>query len=85
VIGDQRLRLLFDAGTARDVDLSSMDWKGVFEPLPDPEYLAKVKLDPEAAIVCRVTVQSWIPRPSTAEARKDRPSAARKLSARRMG
>jgi len=31
VVGDYRLRLLFDDGTAGDVDFSSMEWKGVFE------------------------------------------------------
>ena len=51
VVGDYRLRLLFDDGTAGDVDLSSMQWKGVFEPLRDPKYFARVKVDPEAATV----------------------------------
>jgi hypothetical protein len=35
VIGAHRLRLLFDDGTAGDVDLSLMEWTGVFEPLRD--------------------------------------------------
>jgi len=43
VVGDCRLRLLFDDGTAGDVDLSSMEWKGVFEPLRDPRYFATSK------------------------------------------
>lgn len=51
VIGDYRLRLLFDDGTAGDVDFSSMEWKGVFEPLRDPTYFATVKVDSEAATV----------------------------------
>ena len=51
VIGNHRLRLLFDDGTAGDVDLSSMEWRGVFEPLRDPQYFAKVKVDPKAATV----------------------------------
>jgi hypothetical protein len=51
VIGDYRLRLLVDDGTAGDVDFSSMDWKGVFEPLRDPTYFASVKLDSEAATI----------------------------------
>ena len=51
VIGDHRLRLLFDDGTAGDVDLSAMEWKGVFEPLRDPQYFADARLDVEAATV----------------------------------
>jgi hypothetical protein len=51
VIGDYRLRLLFDDGTAGDVDLSAMEWKGVFEPLRDPTYFAKVKIDTDAATI----------------------------------
>jgi len=51
VIGDHRLRLLFDDGTAGDVDFSLMEWKGVFEPLHDPTYFAKVRVDAEAATV----------------------------------
>jgi hypothetical protein len=51
VIGDHWLRLLFDDGTAGDVDFSSMEWRGVFEPLHDPKYFAKVRVDTEAATV----------------------------------
>jgi hypothetical protein len=51
VIGNYRLRLLFDDGTAGDVDFSSKEWKGVFEPLRDPKYFATVKVDPEAATI----------------------------------
>jgi hypothetical protein len=51
VIGDYRLRLLFDDGTAGDVDFSSREWKGVFVPLRDTKYFAAVKVDLEAATV----------------------------------
>ncbi|MFY9615822.1 MAG: DUF2442 domain-containing protein [Candidatus Dormiibacterota bacterium] len=51
VIGDHRLRLLFDDGTAGDVDFSAMDWRGVMEPLKDASYFARVRVDPEAATV----------------------------------
>lgn len=71
VIGAYRLRLLFDGGTAGDVDLSSMEWKGVFEPLRDPAYFAKVKVDAEAASV--VWPNGTDPAPETLyeEARKN--------------
>jgi hypothetical protein len=51
VIGDHRLRLLFDDGAAGDVDFSVMEWKGVFEPLKVANYFAQVRVDPESATV----------------------------------
>lgn len=51
LIGDHRLRLLFDDGTVGDVDFSSNEWTGVFEPLRDPAYFAQVRVDPEAATI----------------------------------
>jgi len=71
VIGDYRLRLLFDDGTAGDVDFSSMKWKGVFEPLRDPTYFATVKVDPEAATVVWPNGADLAPESLYAEARKN--------------
>jgi hypothetical protein len=51
VIGDHRLRLLFNDGTAGDVDLSLMDWTGVFVPLRDQAFFATARVDPDAATV----------------------------------
>ena len=51
VVGDYRLRLLFDDGTVGDVDFSSREWVGVFEPLRDPAVFALVRVDPEAATI----------------------------------
>ena len=45
VIGDYRLRLLFEDGTVGDVSFGDYEWTGVFEPLRDPEEFAKVKVD----------------------------------------
>jgi Protein of unknown function (DUF2442) len=45
VIGDHRLRLLFEHGTVGDVSFEDHAWTGVFEPLRDPEKFAKVKID----------------------------------------
>jgi hypothetical protein len=42
VIGDHRLRLLFDDGTVGDVSFGDDEWTGVFEPLRDPARFAKV-------------------------------------------
>ena len=70
VIGEYRLRLLFDDGTAGDVDFSSMEWKGVFEPLGDRMYFATVKVDPEAATVVWPNGADLAPETLYQEARK---------------
>ena len=71
VVGDYRLRLLFDDGTAGDVDFSSMEWKGVFEPLRDPTYFATVKIDPGAATVVWPNGADIAPETLYQEARKN--------------
>ena len=45
VIGDHKLRLLFEDGTVGDVSFEGREWKGVFEPLRDPTRFARVKVD----------------------------------------
>ena len=45
VVGDHRLRLVFEDGFEGDVDLAGWRWRGVFEPLADPAYFATVSLD----------------------------------------
>jgi hypothetical protein len=42
VIGDHKLRLLFEDGTVGDVSFAHHDWPGVLAPLADPEIFAKV-------------------------------------------
>ena len=71
VIGDHRLRLLFDDGTAGDVDLSKLEWRGVFEPLRDPKYFAKVKVDTDAATVVWPNGADLAPETLYAEALKN--------------
>lgn len=39
------LRLTFDDGLVRDVDLADDLWGTVFEPLKDPAYFARVVVD----------------------------------------
>jgi hypothetical protein len=51
VIGDFRLRLTFEDGTVGDVDFAGRVWRGVFEPLADPAYFARVRVDPEAGTI----------------------------------
>ena len=45
VLGDHKLRLLFEDGTVGDVSFEDREWRGVFEPLRDPTRFAKVKVD----------------------------------------
>jgi len=51
VIGDYQLRLTFADGTVGGVDFSEREWHGVFEPLRDPAYFARVEVDPEAGTI----------------------------------
>ena len=51
VIGDHVLRLLFSDGTVGDVDFSAERWTGVLEPLNDPAYFTRVRVDPEAGTI----------------------------------
>lgn len=51
VIGHYRLRLTFEDGTVGDIDFSGREWRGVFEPLSDPAYFARVEVDPEAGTI----------------------------------
>jgi hypothetical protein len=44
-LGGHRLRLGFDDGSSGEVDFSREEWTGVFAPLADPRYFARVRLD----------------------------------------
>jgi hypothetical protein len=46
-----RLRLTFQDGTVGDVDFSRREWRGVFEPLRDLSYFARVGVDAEAGTI----------------------------------
>lgn len=51
VAGDHCLRIEFDDHTQKTVDLSSLLWGPVFEPLRDPAYFARVVVDPVCGTV----------------------------------
>ncbi len=52
VLGHYRLRLTFSDGLVGDVDLSHLSEKdGVFAPLRDPEYFARVRVDTEIGTI----------------------------------
>jgi hypothetical protein len=69
VIGDHRLRLTFEDGTVGDVDFSEREWRGVFEPLRDPTYFARVAVDPESGTIAWPNGIDMAPEPLYAEAR----------------
>jgi hypothetical protein len=46
-----RLRLTFTDGLVREVDLSGDLWGPMAEPLQDPGYFARVRVDPELGTV----------------------------------
>ena len=76
MIGDHRLRLLFDDGTVGDVDFSTRKWTGVFEPLSDPSFFAQVRVDPEAATIVWPNGLDMAPEPLYEEARQNPLAAA---------
>jgi Protein of unknown function (DUF2442) len=45
VIGEHQLRLTFKDGMVGDVSFADREWKGVFEPLRDPERFARVSIE----------------------------------------
>jgi hypothetical protein len=50
--GAHRMRLRFEDGVEGVVDLEPhLTFRGVFEPLRDPAYFAKVRVDPELGTV----------------------------------
>ena len=80
VSGEYRLRLTFDDGTVGDVDFTGREWRGVFEPLRDPDYFARVAVDAEAGTVTWPNGADMAPEPLYAEVRE---KASRAAGARR--
>jgi Protein of unknown function (DUF2442) len=68
VIGPHRLRLSFDDGLRGEIDASNWAWRGVFEPLRDPTFFARVELDrglgtitwPNGADIAPETLHMWV-------------------------
>jgi hypothetical protein len=80
VSGDYRLRLSFDDGTVGEVDFAGREWRGIFEPLRDPDYFAQVRVDTEAGTVTWPNGADMAPEPLYAVARQNlsRAAAARR-------
>ncbi|HEY1690400.1 MAG TPA: DUF2442 domain-containing protein [Solirubrobacteraceae bacterium] len=71
VSGEYRLRLTFDDGTVGEVDFTGRDWRGVFEPLQDPDYFARVAVDTEAGTVTWPNGADMAPEPLYEQARQN--------------
>lgn len=76
VIGIYRLRLTFADGTIGDVDFRAREWRGIFEPLADPAYLARVAVNPEAGTIAWPDGSDMAPEPLYEEARRHLVQAA---------
>jgi hypothetical protein len=72
VIAPYTLRLTFADGTIGDVDFTAHEWRGVFEPLRDPDYFARVEVDPEAGTITWPDGLDMAPEPLYDEARRHR-------------
>jgi hypothetical protein len=75
VVGDHRLRLLFEDGTVGDVSFGDAEWTGVFEPLRDPARFAKVTVE-GGTIVWPDDGLDMAPEPLYEEARRNAVKAA---------
>jgi hypothetical protein len=80
VAGEYRLRLTFDDETVGEVDFAGSEWRGVFEPLRDPDYFARVTVDAEAGTITWPNGADMAPEPLYDEARRSlsRPAGARR-------
>ncbi|HTD07819.1 MAG TPA: DUF2442 domain-containing protein [Solirubrobacteraceae bacterium] len=71
VSGEYRLRLTFDDGTVGEIDFARREWRGVFEPLRDPEYFARVTVDADAGTVTWPNGADMAPEPLYEQVRQD--------------
>jgi hypothetical protein len=71
VLDDFRLRLTFADGTVGDADFTGREWRGVFEPLQDPAYFARVAVDDEAGTIAWPNGADMAPEPLYEQARRN--------------
>lgn len=62
VIGEHKLRLLFEDGTVGDVSFERDPWDGVFAPLRDPDRFAKVTVQ-DGTLFWPDVELDWAPEP----------------------
>jgi len=71
VVGNHRRRLTFEEGTIGDVAFADRESRGVFEPLADPAFFARVRVDPELGTVVWPNGTDMAPEPLYAQARRE--------------
>jgi hypothetical protein len=79
VTGRYRLRLTFDDGLVGEVNFEDREWHGVFEPLRDPAYFERVRVDAEGGTIAWPNGVDMAPETLYDKARENpvsRPSAA---------
>ena len=60
--GAHRLWLRFQDGTQGELDLAPrLNFEGVFAPLRDPEFFARVRVNPELGTICWPNGADWDP------------------------
>lgn len=60
--GDYRLWLRFQDGVEGEVDLGpELTFQGVFAPLRDPAYFARVRVNPDLGTICWPNDADWDP------------------------
>ena len=60
--GDYRLWLRFQDGTEGEIDLGpELTFRGVFAPLRDPAYFARVRVNPDLGTLCWPNDADWDP------------------------
>jgi Protein of unknown function (DUF2442) len=78
VVAEYRLRLTFEDGTVGEVDFNAREWRGVFEPLQDPGFFARVAVDPESGTISWPNGVDMAPEPLYESASRNRaPVSAR--------
>jgi hypothetical protein len=76
VVSDYRLRLTFEDGMIGEVDFVAREWRGVFEPLRDPAYFARVSVDREGGTIAWPNGADMAPEPLYEQARSNSVEAA---------
>lgn len=79
VLEDQRLRLTYADGLVGDVSFEDEHWNGVLAPLADPEFFAKVFVNPESGTLTWPGDLDLAPEPLREAARQNpvEPAASR--------
>ena len=71
VVGDDRLRLAFEDGVVAVIHFAGREWRGVFEPLRDPPYFARVALDEQLGTIVWPNGADMAPETLHAEAQRN--------------